>query len=307
MIKTYKNTIHNRTLKEVNDFTSLGWTCITKPSEEDLEKINKKLGVSMETLHDCLDEYELPRIKTEKGNLIVTLRAAIKDSFSYATTPITLILNKNHITTITIREVNVINDLRSKKVKIFTTQHSNFIINFCLNIISYFQDHINGINREVRGKKRIMSEISQADVLALVETEEILNSYISALVPNINVIKKILNLKYINFYENDKVLIDDLSVDAEQVLSLAENNLRTVNNIREGYTTVLSIRRNQIIKMLTYITAFLTIPMAIGSIYGMNVKLPFGESPQAFTYLSTITISIMLIALVIFILFRKKL
>lgn len=307
MIKTYKNTIHNRTLKEVSDFASLGWTCVSRPSEEEMEILNKKLGVSIETLHDCLDENELPRIKTEKGNLIVTLRAAVKDSSSYSTTPITLILNKGHITTISTREVNVINDLKSKKVKIYTTQHSNFLINFCLSIISYFQEHINAINRDVRAKKRIMRDISQNDVLTLVETEEILNSYISALVPNINVIKKILNLKYINFYENDRVLIDDLSVDAEQVLNLAENNLRTVNNIREGYTTVLSIRRNQIIKMLTYITAFLTIPMAVGSVYGMNIKLPYGDSPYIFNYLASVTLGIMLLALIIFVVFRKKL
>lgn len=307
MIKIYKNSIQARKLRPVKDYSQNSWVSVVAPGGEEIAEIRKRLNILPETIQDCLDEFELPRIKIENNNLIVILRIAIFGEGAYKTMPITIIINDKYITTIALEKNNVISDIERQIVEIYTTQKSNFLINISLLVIDYYQKYINAINREVQTQRKKLKVISKKDIYRLVEMEENLNNFISALVPDINVIKRILTHEYITLYEKDKNLIQDLLADGEQVLDLCKTNLKTINNIREGYTTVLSIRLNQIIQVLTYITVFFTIPMIIATIYGMNIKLPFADSPEAFSILSGITFGIMAFALAAFYFFKKRL
>ncbi len=305
MLKIYKNSIQSKPLRRIKGFSSNVWISLISPNEDDILKIRKHLHISAETMQDCLDEYELPRIKIENNNLIIMIRAVVKKE-SYKTTPLTIILNEHSITTISLCDLNLFNNLKNRR-GIYTTQRSNFLINIFLEVINQYQNYINQINKKVSAKKRKIKSIDKKDVFLLVEIEEILNHFISSLVPNINVIKRILANNYIILYQRDKDLINDLLMDGEQVLELSKTNLKTINNIRDGYSTVLSIRLNQIMQVLTYVTAFLTIPMIIASVYGMNIDLPLANSPHAFSILISLNFVLMGITLLAFIIFKKKL
>jgi magnesium transporter len=307
MIKIYKNSLQEKRLKQSKDYSQNSWISVVSPTGEEITEIRKRLNILPETIQDCLDEFELPRIKVENKNLIVILRAATLVNGVYKTTPLTIIVNDKYITTITLEKLNVVSDLEKQLIEIYTTQKSNFLINISLGVVNYFQSYINAINKEVQGQRKKLRKIHKNDIYRLVEMEENLNNFISALMPNINVIKRILTYNYIDLYQKDKELIQDLLADGEQVLDLCKTNLKTINNIREGYTTVLSIRLNQIIQVLTYLTVFFTIPMVIASVYGMNINLPYAESPQAFIFLTGVTLGIMAIALSAFIWFKKRL
>jgi magnesium transporter len=307
MIKIYKNSLQEKRLKQSKDYSQNSWISVVSPTGEEITEIRKRLNILSETIQDCLDEFELPRIKVENNNLIVILRAATLVDGVYKTTPLTIIVNDKYITTITLEKLNVVLDLEKQLIEIYTTQKSNFLINISLGVINYYQSYINAINKEVQTQRKKLRKIHKNDIYRLVEMEENLNNFISALVPNINVIKRILTYNYINLYQKDKELIQDLLADGEQVLDICKTDLKTINNVREGYTTVLSIRLNQIIQVLTYLTVFFTIPMVIASIYGMNIELPYSNSPQAFMLLTGVTLGIMAIALSAFIWFKKRL
>lgn len=307
MIKIYKNSLQEKKLRQTKDYSQNSWASVVSPTGEEIIEIRKRLNILPETIQDCLDEFELPRIKVENNNLIVILRAATLVNGVYKTTPLTIVINDKYITTITLEKLNILTDLEKQIIEIYTTQKSNFLINISLGVINYYQSYINAINKEVQTQRKKLRKIHKNDIYRLVEMEENLNNFISALVPNINVIKRILTYNYIELYQKDKELIQDLLADGEQVLDLCKTNLKTINNIREGYTTVLSIRLNQIIQVLTYLTVFFTIPMVIASVYGMNIELPYGNSPQAFMLLSGVTVGTMAIALLAFIWFKKRL
>ncbi|MEA2088996.1 MAG: magnesium transporter CorA family protein [Patescibacteria group bacterium] len=307
MIKIYKNSIQQKKLRQIKNYEVHSWISVVSPIENEANDIGRRFNIFKETMQDCLDGNELPRIKIENKNLIVILRVTVKKDNIYSTSPLTIILNDKNITTIALEETDIINDLKRQKIEVYTTQRSNFLINICLSIINYYQKNINSITKDVQAKKKNIQKISKKDVFHLIEIEEILNNFISSLVPNINVIKRILSHNYIDLYQKDKNLISDLLVDGEQVLDLCKTNLRTINNIREGYSTVLSMRLNQIIQILTYLTVFLTIPMIIASAYGMNIRLPFSGSENIFWILLLVNFLIMGIVLVGFIIFKKRL
>ena len=54
-------------------------------------------------------------------------------------------------------------------------------------------------------------------------------------------------------------------------------------------------------KILTLITIILSIPVVFSSLYGMNVKLPFQESPFAFLIVIGSSLVLALIGILIFI------
>ncbi|WP_306460757.1 CorA family divalent cation transporter, partial [Mycobacterium tuberculosis] len=49
---------------------------------------------------------------------------------------------------------------------------------------------------------------------------------------------------------------------------------------------------NHVVKLLTAITIVITLPMVIGTYYGMNVALPFQDSPTAFSIIMIISATI---------------
>ena len=306
MIEIFKNTTQQKKLAKIDGFARMSWINILSPTEEEKLKICELLNMPSEVLEDSLDEYELPRVKSQDGNLIIILRAAIEEKGAYRTTPLTIIINESHIVTISLSEIGFISDFIKGRFDIITTQQSNFFIRTCHRLVESYQIYITAISRGVSQKKSNLKNINKNDILFLVETEEFLNMLNSSLVPTINVVNKILNYSYIHLYRNDKELISDLLVDGQQVAELSNTTLRTIRNIRDGYTTVMSINLNQIIEILTYITAIFTIPMIMFSAYGMNIDLPFSNHAYAFLIVAFITASLMAIAVVLFIKFKKK-
>lgn len=306
MIKSYKNSVQQKKLRQTTEFSDHSWLSVIEPSKDEIKKLSKNLNLQEDILEDSLDKYELPRIEVEGENILVILRAIAEEKGFYTTYPLTLIFRPKMLVTISPVKNILFEDFVNQKVNFFTTQHSNLLINICLRVIYYYQKYIVILNRKVQKEKSQIHGIGKKDVYELVEIEESLNKVIAALTPTISTIKKLLQYNYVHLYKEDKELIDDVLVDGEQVLELANTNLKTVRNIRDAYTTVMSIELNQTIKLLTYMTALFTIPMLISSMYGMNIKLPLADWPHAFLAISGIALSLVVVAVMVFISFKKK-
>ncbi len=306
MINIYKNTVQQKKLAQISDFSRMSWINVVNPTEDEKRKIEELFNIPADVLDDSFDSFELPRVKMQNGNLIIILRIASKEGEKYATSPFTVILNDSYIATIGLCMNELVDDFVSGKYEIITTQQSNFFIKICHRIVDYYQNYIITINRSVGQKRKNIRSINKNDIFFLVETEETLNSMLASLNPTINVINKILNYNHINLYRNDKELISDLLVDGQQVVELCGNTLRTIRNIRDGYTTVMSINLNQIIELLTYITALFTIPMLVTSAYGMNLAMPFHAHPFAFVIVGAITLLLVVFGIWLFMYIRKR-
>jgi len=306
MINIYHNTVTQRKLRKVKDFVSFSWISLVRPDTEEVKKISKLLNLPLDAFEDSLDEFELPRVRVVGRNAIIILRAGIESDKGYKTTPLTIILSEKHITTIVREENGIIDDLTREKIEVYTTQQSNFFIKISMRIIDNYQKYINVINRSVQNKKTNLNNIRKNDILTLVENEEILNNFAASLSPTISTIKKILQHNYINLYHQDKELMNDLLIDGEQVLELCLTNLKTIKNVRDGYTTAMSIDMNLTVQMLTYITAIFTIPMVVASTYGMNIRLPLASRDDTFFILAGGTVALIIIMMLIFFYIRKK-
>ena len=132
-------------------------------------------------------------------------------------------------------------------------------------------------------RKRLQRTIvSNDDILSFIDIEEDLNEFLAALQPYGLVLQALLKGKYIKLHEKDEDLIEDLQLSASELIELTKSRLKTIQNIREAYSTIATNDLNKVFKRLTSIAIFLAIPTIVGGLYGMNVLLPFATNDNAF-------------------------
>jgi len=284
MINIYRRKIKDTALQKIENAEVGSWMNIVNPTSEEIEKISQIFHVDKDALEDSIDENELPRVEKENGNILVYIRVPLSRGSEVNTSPLTIIISGSLVATISIRPNKVIQAFLDDKIEFYTTQKAKFLMNIFDLTVQRFNKHINAINKRVVSKKGKLKHLKTNDIISLVETEEDLNDFISSLAPNINVYQRILSGKYMSLYEADQEYVEDLLIDAKQVLDLCQTNIKRINNIREAYTAILSNNLNKIMRFLAAITVIFTLPTLIASIYGMNVNLPYAESPMAFLF-----------------------
>jgi magnesium transporter len=149
-------------------------------------------------------------------------------------------------------------------------------------IIKQYQTRIASINRQMRAATDDIRSLHSKDIATLTEYERKLNDYLDALQPTNGAIERLLGGKLLRLYEDDHDLVEDLSIDLEQLIARCKSLLRTITNVRDSYRAVIDTRLNETVRILTVITLALTIPTMMAGLYGMNVELPGEHWPYMF-------------------------
>jgi magnesium transporter len=84
------------------------------------------------------------------------------------------------------------------------------------------------------------------------------------------------------FSDNDEEMLDDIIVENMQCKAQADIHANILAQLLGARANIVSNNLNLLIKKLNIITISLMVPTLIASIYGMNVKLPMAEHPDAF-------------------------
>jgi magnesium transporter len=277
----YKNVKSNRL--EISDKFKLGsWIYVESPADEEIKFLRKKLRLKPGLLKDALDPNEVPRMEIDKKTTYIFTRAPYSEDGKIFTLPVLLIVGEDFVATITQKPLPFLDKFTSGKVKFFTTQKTKLFLQLFAEINSSYNNHLTNINRRVRAMTFDLEKITNKDIIQFVNLEGDLNDFISALSPTHNILNNLLSGKYLKLYEEDKDLTEDLLLANGQFIESCNAILKSIVNIREAHSTIITNNLNRVIKLLTALTIILTVPTIIASIYGMNVKLPLAESPLAF-------------------------
>ncbi len=301
MIEIYFKDIKKEKLEKIKDVKDGCWVNIENAKEEDLEYVAKLTGLDMPDLDDVLDPYELPRIEREGENIIIFVRDAQEENKEdIYTSLLTLIVTPRYFFTISPSKNKIINSMIDKGISSSTTQRSKMLISILLLISKNFTKQIKKIRTSVFYQKKKIDDVESLDIVELIKNEEIVNQYISVLVPMKNVFETIGSGGYVHLYSYDTDLLEDMIISIKQSADICSVNEKSIRSLRESYQAIFTNRLNKTIRFLTSFTIILTIPTIIASIYGMNIGLPFQESPLAFLF---VLASIFLISSVFFIIF----
>ena len=152
------------------------------------------------------------------------------------------------------------------------------------------------INRRMRAIMLDVSNIRAGDVAIFTENERKVNDYLDALVPMNSSLEKLLNSNALKLFDNDADMVEDLSIDLEQLIARCKSQLKTITNLRDSYSAMMDTQLNNTMRLLTVITVVMTIPTVVAGVFGMNVELPGSGGPTEFWWIIGLTAIAALVA-----------
>ncbi|MCA9348670.1 magnesium transporter CorA family protein [Candidatus Saccharibacteria bacterium] len=279
------------------------WVRIVSQSIDEVESYAKQLKLDEDALIDGIDLYESPRIEHYDGATYLYVRYCEPSGNLTSTEPLLIIVSKDNLVTVARKAVNAVEEML-KSDDTYTANKSLFVLQLLTRINRGYRNYINGVTRQIFATRNRLEKkiISNDDVLGFIDTEEDLNEFLAALMPYGLVLKAMATGRLFNLSEEDHDLLEDLELSTNELIELSKSRLKTMQNIREAYTTIATNNLNKIFKRLTSITIFLMVPTIISGIYGMNVHLPLSGHANAFWLISIST----LLMIVLIVMFFKK-
>ena len=150
-------------------------------------------------------------------------------------------------------------------------------------ITTNFQEYLKEINhhRNLLEQKLYDSNRNE-ELLQLMRIQKSLVYFLTALRSNELLMMKMARTNFLHLNEEEKDFLDDLIIETSQALETANTYTNILSSTLDAFASIISNNQNEVLKRLTTLTIFLSIPVLIASIYGMNVPLPFQHSHYAF-------------------------
>src|SRR5690606_1838278 len=120
------------------------------------------------------------------------------------------------------------------------------------------------------------------ELFQLMRIQKSLVYFVTALRSNELLMMKLARTNMLKLSEEEKDLLDDLIIEASQALETANTYPTILISTMDAYASIISNNQNEVLRRLSMLTIFLSIPILIASIYGMNVPLPYQKSVYAF-------------------------
>lgn len=300
MIEIYFKTVRDDGFKQTTEFRPGSWIYAKDANLEDLARIADVTQIDINDLRDSLDKYELPRIEHIDDNILFFVRHPAGHEFGLYTETLTLILTNTFVIAISPHRSEIIENLIASNTALGTTQKSKLILHILLKITQDYTNSIKRVRASILGAEEPPKIVDSNAIVVLTKNEEILNQYLTSLVPMRNLLETMASGRYLNFYEADLDLLEDLMIAMHQSEDVCSVNIKSIRSLRDSYHIIFTNDVNRTIKLLTAVTIIFTIPTIVSSVYGMNVALPFQGQPNAFWLLMAITLIFSIIAVFLF-------
>ena len=302
----FKNEKGNR-LENIDQVRDGVWINASHLEHDDLEKLASMTDLDLLDLQDVLDLHELPRIERQEKTLLFFVRIPreqIDDKEIIHTTPLTFIITEKYFISLALFEDKVIKDILKSSLSIATTQKAKLLIYIFLKISQRFTSRVREVNNLVASQKKKIENITDSDINELIKYEDLLNQYMSALIPVRNVFESMLAGNYFKLEEEDSDLLNDMIISIRQSAEICQVNLKSIKSLRDSYQILFTNKLNRTIQFLTAFTIIMTIPTIVASLFGMNVTLPFAAHPLAFVYV--LVISFVAVGVFLLVFYKKK-
>jgi len=285
MIQYFYKTPSNKEVKRLETYKPGSWVYVQNAEPGEIQSLIKKFGLDAGHLEDAQDSDEMPRLEREEEQTYLFTRfARIDDDNIITTTPLLLIFHPECLISITFEPLPGLEKLTNGKLSVDTKRYGRLALQILDQIDDKYEKYLSAISKQIkaiRARLRV-EEIRNQDFVSFVTIEDELNEFMTALTPMSPILKRLMLGKHIKLTNEDRELAEDLFLNNEQSLAASRSSIKSVINIREAYSTIMSNDLNRIIRILTVLTVLISIPTLIASIYGMNVDLPFERSSSAF-------------------------
>jgi magnesium transporter len=288
------------------------WVNVLPPlKQEEFSELSTVMNIPLDFLKDSLDIDERSRYEAEDDvKLIVIKTPTENNSFNesdafYITIPICIILTNGQIVTVNSFE----NEAIKKFLNSFQNRHPDkrnmMVLKIFEKVINNYQDHLKEINQRRNAlEQKLYAANRNEELFQLMRIQKSLVYFVTALRSNELLLMKLARTNFLQLSEDEKDFLEDLVIETSQALETANTYTNILVSTLDAFASIISNNQNEVLKRLTTITLFLSIPVLIASIYGMNVPLPFQHSAIAFWV--PIAVSLIILAYVAVKFFSRK-
>jgi magnesium transporter len=288
MIQYFKN-IDQQTI-EIDKPEMGSWVNVLPPlKQEEFNELSTELEIPIDFLADSLDIDERSRFEEEDNvKLIVIKTPTENNSFNesdafYITIPVCIILTHNQIVTVNSFE----NAAMKKFLSTFQDRHPGkknlMVLKIFEKIVQNYMEHLKEINQRRNILEQKLYDANRNEhLLKLMRIQKSLVYFVTALRSNELVFMKLQRSDFLALNDQEKEILEDLIVDNSQALEMANIYSNILSSTLDAFAGIIANNQNEVLKRLSVITIVLTLPVLVASIYGMNVPIPFQNSPNAF-------------------------
>jgi magnesium transporter len=273
-------------LEKITEFEKGCWIRLVSPTEGEIRQLQRYVKVPDEFVRYSLDEEERPRIDYDDDEHKVLILADFPyfDSEGpetrYITVPMGIILADDCIITISLREAPVLDMFEKGLVRDFYTQyHTRFALQVLLFGAKNFLTMLRYMDKTIDGAERQLSRsISNNELFTLMQLGKSLIYFTTSLKSNQAVVERLMRFRLIKKYEDDEDLLEDVLIEYNQALEMANIYASIINGTMDAYASIISNNLNVVMKFMTAMTIVLTVPSLITGFFGANVPFPHDKS-----------------------------
>jgi magnesium transporter len=309
MISIYKSIDDNNyTLQKLETIEPGCWINIVAPSDQELLLISKKTGVPIEFLRAPLDDEETSRLDMEDNNILVIVDIPFTEmednSLTYDTYPLAIIHTEKEIITVCLKNSKILTDFIDGKIRtFFTFKRSRFILQILSRVSTYYLLYLRQIDKKsLMVEKRLHKSMKNKELIQLLSLEKSLVYFSTSLKSNEITLEKMLKLEFIQKYEEDKDVLEDVIIENKQAIEMANIYSNILSGTMDAFASVISNNLNIVMKLLASITIVMAIPNMVSGLFGMNVTgIPWGvDNPGlGFWYVVAVIVSICIVTIAI--------
>ena len=297
-------------INEISEPIEGCWISVVDPTATELVELSQKYQIDLHHLKAPLDEEERSRIEVEDNYTLIIVDVPIteerKEKNYFVTIPCGIILTELCLITICLMDTPVLSNFKEGRVRNFWTyKKTRFILQILFRNASLYLQYLRIIDKKSdEVEKQLHISTKNQELIELLELEKSLVYFSTSLRGNELVLERLLKIEKIKQYPEDEELLDDVIIENKQAIEMSDIYSNILSGTMDAYASVISNNLNIVMKVLAVITIVMSIPTMIASFWGMNVPVPFADSP--FGFFGLVGVSLVLTVIGSIVLGKKK-
>ena len=289
------------------------WVHLENPTKEEIDGLNTRFALDPTYLAAALDEEESARIEhdPDKGQTLIIVDIHYVESegsgYVYSTIPLGIVLVDDIIITVCTRDTPIINDFTEERIRNFWTfKRTRFILQLLNRNASRFLAYLKQIDKaSMHVQEKLEKSSRNQELLQMMKLEKSLVFFSTSLKSNEMVLEKQMRqTNILKQFPEDTDLLEDVIIENKQAIEMCAIYRDIMSGTMDAFASIISNNLNITMKVLTSLTAVLSVPTIIASLWGMNVGgIPFANS--SFGFWAVLGIAV-LAAVVSFVFMYKK-
>ncbi len=283
------------------------WIDIQKPSQEDIDFLEKTFGFDKLLLDDIKNPVLRPKIDEYENHVFIVLHTIKLLDKRYRRRELDFVLGKNFIITSHYEGFPNMEAVQQKceKDHSLLSQNLDILMFHIVNVLvdSYFPI-IDKLNEEISDfEKTSLIGQSKEQLQRIADLQKNVVDLRRIIGPERETINLLTKETYRQIRKNALPYFKDVYDRIYRVSESVDASREILASSAQVYFSLLSMKLNKTIELLTVIFTMTLPPTIIASLYGMNVKLPYEQSDGAFLgiFIASFGVSVLLALF-----FRKK-